>query len=101
MAKIEGYKESLDTQNSRNCAYMKTSVTWPHGRTWNGEVHCEPGPGTLMGDLEKGRVETDGANSICLERTEFLCFIFLQKNDNLKQPLRAMSGNLLVSIHTY
>lgn len=79
MAKIEGYKESLDTQNSRNCAYMKTSVTWPHGRTWNGEVHCEPGPGTLMGDLEKGRVETDGANSMFGENRVPLFYFFTKE----------------------
>lgn len=55
---------------------MKISFSWPHGRTWSGEVHCEPGTGTLMGDLEKDRVETDGANSICLEKTEFLCLFY-------------------------
>ena len=91
MAKREGYKESLNTQNSRNCAHVKTSFAWPHGRTWSGEVHCEPATGTLMGDLEKDGVETDGAKSICWEATEFLClfYFFLQKNNDLKTALES------------
>lgn len=43
-----------------------------------------------MGDLEKDKVKTDGANSVHLERTEFiclLCFVFLQENNDLKIAL--------------
>ena len=59
---------------------MKISITQPHGRTWNREVHCESGVRIIMYDLEKDRVESNDADGKHLKRTEFLfCFVFLKE----------------------
>lgn len=47
----------------------------PHGRTWNREVHCGSVARILIDGIEKDRVESDGADIVCL-RTEFVWIYF-------------------------
>lgn len=40
------------------------------------DIHCESGVRILIDDLEKDRIENDGANNVCLKRTEFVWVCF-------------------------